>query len=420
MHKVMLVDDEPLVRASLRAMRDWAEDDFSMEADASNGLEALEALERHDPDIVLLDMHMPRCNGIEFLKSLAGRPVRPAVAVLSAYDDFALVREAFTLGACDYILKADMTGEKVLEVLRRAAAALREREEAPSTVPGPHEGIEEPSLAGGRSRRIDERLRQQILRDLLASGNPESFGPILEELDIRLRFPLRICEYRPLLPELPDEDEGGRAKENRRADTVLAYLKDALRTRKDGQFVFLPGNRGAWLAYGAENDAGSDDAEKADATSREVSDLCLQTLNIGVDWAVGERVEGLGGLPTALRNADALFSPASRPVRRAKAYIRKRYASPDLSLADAAEYAGVSRTHLSALFSKECGECFGDYLTRLRIEAARRLLEDSRLKVYEVAERSGFRSVEHFSRTFKKITGSTPNRCQGDAGRGSS
>lgn len=382
MINVLLVDDEPLVKASLRAMRDWEKDGYSLVHDAKNGLEALEKLKKGGVDIVLLDMHMPKCDGIEFLKKAAENKLDPVVAVLSSYDEFPMVREAFTLGACDYILKADMTPNRVLELLDRASAIVRDRKI-------------------GDAGADDEGLRQQILQDLLTTNNPASFAPILKNLGLDMTFPVLPCEYRPCLPDFHDE---GNINGNHRGDIVLQYIRNILESRLTGQFVFLPGYRAVWLAYGQDDQL----TDEADSVSKELSVLTGQALNITIDWAIGERVKCLEDFSITLQSLNRLFTGNSRPVRRAKKYIRKHYADLDLSLYDVALYAGVSRTHMSSLFSKENGSGFGDYLIRIRIEAAIQLLEDTQLKVYEVAETVGFRSVEHFSRTFKKETGTSP------------
>ena len=88
--------------------------------------------------------------------------------------------------------------------------------------------------------------------------------------------------------------------------------------------------------------------------------------------------------------------------------MRKQSSEPHLSLSDVAEHVYVSQWHLSKLLNRETGQSFFDLLGGIRVEQARRLLMDPALRVHEVAERTGFSDVAHFSKSFKKFTGCTP------------
>ncbi|MBW7461275.1 AraC family transcriptional regulator, partial [Paenibacillus sepulcri] len=79
-----------------------------------------------------------------------------------------------------------------------------------------------------------------------------------------------------------------------------------------------------------------------------------------------------------------------------------------LTLTSVAAEVGLSSFYLSRLFKEETGEAFNDYLTRLRIDQAIRLLKTTTLKVYEVAERVGIPSYRYFSVVFRGITGVSP------------
>lgn len=94
-------------------------------------------------------------------------------------------------------------------------------------------------------------------------------------------------------------------------------------------------------------------------------------------------------------------------VQKAKALI-KRKLSEELSLRGIAEEIGLNHQYLSAYFKKHTGKNFSRYIAEKRIALAQKHLRDSRLKVYEVAELSGYRSLTHFTNAFKEIAGCTP------------
>ena len=134
-------------------------------------------------------------------------------------------------------------------------------------------------------------------------------------------------------------------------------------------------------------------------------------LNIGATVRFSDVVElGQGVSPADLCRALAAGrSRPSRLVARAREYILRNYHDHALHLPELSRHLGVTPNHLSALFARETGRSFRDYLALVRIEAAKRLLADSSLKVWEVAEKIGFLNIEHFSRVFKRLTGVPPH-----------
>ncbi|EXX85211.1 AraC family transcriptional regulator [Paenibacillus darwinianus] len=101
-----------------------------------------------------------------------------------------------------------------------------------------------------------------------------------------------------------------------------------------------------------------------------------------------------------------------RIVGQAVGYIEEHYTEP-LSLLQVADAVNVSRNYFSEMFKWVTGQNFIDYLIALRMKRAKELLQGSSLKVYEVAEQSGFNDVKHFSKQFKKLVGLSPAEFQG-------
>jgi two-component system response regulator YesN len=95
-------------------------------------------------------------------------------------------------------------------------------------------------------------------------------------------------------------------------------------------------------------------------------------------------------------------------VVKAREYIDSNFASVDLSLYSTAAYVGISPNHLSTVFSRETGENFIEYLTRVRVEKAKQLLRDTAMKVADIAYETGFSDPHYFSSIFKKHTGLSP------------
>lgn len=122
MRNVLIVDDDTIIRITLRSMTCWEDMGYRIAADAIHGKQALEYLKQHPVDLVITDMKMPVMDGIRLLEEFNHQENMPAVLVLSGYDDFKLVRDAFRLGAYDYLLKADLTEETLKAMLKRMEA----------------------------------------------------------------------------------------------------------------------------------------------------------------------------------------------------------------------------------------------------------------------------------------------------------
>ncbi|MCW5568872.1 MAG: response regulator transcription factor [Dokdonella sp.] len=114
--RVLLVDDEPLARERLAALLADI-DGVEIAGMAGDGLEAVAAAERLRPDLVLLDIRMPRMDGLEAARHIGELEAAPAVVFCTAYDDHALA--AFEANAVDYLLKP-IRGERLRGALERA------------------------------------------------------------------------------------------------------------------------------------------------------------------------------------------------------------------------------------------------------------------------------------------------------------
>jgi two-component system LytT family response regulator len=99
--RILIVDDEPLARARIRAFL-HAEPSVEVAGEIGDGNEALGQIQRDRPDIVFLDVQMPGCNGMQLLAELPPER-RPAVIVVTAHDRFAV--EAFAMQVVDFLLK---------------------------------------------------------------------------------------------------------------------------------------------------------------------------------------------------------------------------------------------------------------------------------------------------------------------------
>lgn len=119
MIRVCLVDDQTLVRQGIRSLLGLA-DGIEVVGEASDGAAALDVIDQTAPDVVLLDLRMPRMDGIATLRALTARGVLPPTLVLTTFDDDAAVLDALRAGARGYLLK-DVTLDQLVDAIETLA-----------------------------------------------------------------------------------------------------------------------------------------------------------------------------------------------------------------------------------------------------------------------------------------------------------
>ncbi|MDF2923289.1 MAG: two-component system response regulator [Paenibacillaceae bacterium] len=157
MTRILIVDDEILVRLSLKTLIPWSEHGFEIVGEARNGKEALELLEKDPCHIVLTDIRMPDMDGLELISRIREKWPYTRCLILSNHNDFEYVRKALRLGAVDYLLKLAWVPEELLEKCKRLQSEFRQEEE----------DLEEKHRAAFQLERLSREAREKLLRDLL-------------------------------------------------------------------------------------------------------------------------------------------------------------------------------------------------------------------------------------------------------------
>ena len=140
MKKVIIIDDEPLARSIVKTyLKDFP--DLEIVAECNDGFEGVKMIAEHQPDLIFLDIQMPKINGFEMLELI---PERPSVIFTTAFDEYAL--KAFETHALDYLLKPFPR--------ERFDAAIDKWRKA-----GPAAGQKTEALAEQENKQPDERLR---------------------------------------------------------------------------------------------------------------------------------------------------------------------------------------------------------------------------------------------------------------------
>ena len=117
--RVLIVDDQMLMRQGLQTLLDL-ENDIQVVGQASDGTEAVAIVAQTKPDVVLMDVRMPRLNGVEATRQIRGQTPQTQVIILTTFDDDEYVFEGLRAGAMGYLLK-DVSAEDLTDAIRRVA-----------------------------------------------------------------------------------------------------------------------------------------------------------------------------------------------------------------------------------------------------------------------------------------------------------
>ncbi len=384
MTEILIVDDEPLVLLTVKSLCSWEGRGIRIAGEAQNGKAALEFLQNNPSvDIVITDVDMPVMDGLELSERMREGGYEQAVIFLSSYSNFEYVRRAFKAGACDYILKSELDEGRLTSLIRKVTD--RKNEET------------HPDAAGAADFALLEGLRDSFFRDM-AEGPVPLLAERFASCRFNAAFPFHFMILRP--GDMP-------VVRKRYESNLYAFQK----TVADLLSHF---------AGGADGDCGAlsfdqywvfmQDPGKMEKAFDRFYEASWSYLDIGFERRTGGVIARVEDLPELFVSCMRGFVPPSRIVVRTRRYIREHYHESGMDLSRIAEYTEVSKNHLSWEFARETGETVTDFITRTRMDEAKKLLLETNLRTYEIAEKAGYANVETFCRAFKKATGTSPRQ----------
>jgi two-component system response regulator YesN len=460
--KVLVVDDDKLVRQGLISAMPWAEFEMTVVGEASNGEKALEFLERHEVDLLLTDLAMPVMSGIELMRAV--RPKYPSlyIVVLTLHQDFEYIQEALRLGAIDYIAKVQLERERfdavlgrvhqrILEERRSRGAALsdvydaglgyalfardgetvdpaeplvREAPFAEAVCEEVEDGLwlwtcgvlaapDEAALASW-SRRLGQRDGWLLLRVAGLSGKRRTaVHRWLRAYRAREYF----YAYEPdhgyveaTADQLasPSPDPGESVASSLRDEWLsLEWLReeeaafaDRLRRLRDAR---LPAARLSTILFVVESEWSRVFAAVPSERARPPLPEPLEHWSGAEAWFRDVRRW------TAEATGASLYSPeVAAAVMRAIAIVKDEWNGPLLA-ADVAKRVNMSRSYFSQCFRDIGGKPFNEFVRALRMEKAKEYLLHTAKSIQWIAEQTGYQDEKYFSRLFREHTGLLPS-----------
>lgn len=448
MIKVYVVDDEKLVRRGIIGLIDWERYGMEVVGDTGSSEEALDFLRRQETDILFSDLEMPGLSGIAFLQEV--KKIRPGIqiVVLTMHQEFELIQQALRLGILDYVTKAQIEDENVDAfmdgVIRRYSEKKRQevqQEKRADTsevyiwILSDRRDTEKAEMELRENHFNVERLGEHclilpgtsniiLLKSIIERWDRENctllelkqvlgipYDRIREKMDTiigRRLFQDRIkgcfC-YSYQFPQLQEEVRGCGRKEALQICTEMCFMTDS-RCYEEGMEKIKKAElsveeRIAVFYHFA--------LHWAEFSGKEISGYFEETGGFvwwyqWKEWfdEVRALVLGrIGGMDEKLATMEA--------IHEAMQYIRD-HMDQDVTLEELLRLTGMSKSYFSKKFKAVTGKTFVTYLNDLRIESAKKYLEETDQPVYWIARQVGYADERYFRRIFRERTGENPKK----------
>lgn len=379
--KVLIVDDELIVRKGLRATVPWERYGMEVVADASNGLKGWDAFLAHQPDVVITDIVMPKLNGLELARRIKQAAGGTQILLLSCHEDFSYAQQGFRLGASGYILKTNMDEEEMGYYLSQFQEQYLQRYGGLPKGTETHGGDEARQAhigawLGGFSSGIEQQVQQWFDDDWSWMGRGCSI------------FLIR-CGEGADMPERSD------------LEMVLhdtGTPSESIRCGKARTFLLC----------------------RPEAVERVVCRLkALKAKHSKLIWQVHAPVASVQEwIDTVLSlyqqdelrtRYDQWGEPWPEPIMKAVGILSSERGNT-LSVAEVADEVGLSRSHFSTLFKRTVGENFIDFQSKIKLHKAEHMLSGTLMSVSEISDQLGMVDANYFSKWFKRCTGLTPSQ----------
>lgn len=348
--KLMIVDDEKLLRSGFRHMTDWESKGIQIVGEAINGEDALNKLENIQPDVVLTDINMPVMNGIDLTKQIKAKYPHIIVIILSGYDDYKYIRESMKYGASDYLLKASIDVDGIYEMLHK----------------------------------LNISNNDAFL--LNASTIGTDMEPILQFDKEKILNHLELQQFKNLKIYITEAVK-------RTSQKDIPLLQDSLRDL----FFFIHFH-----------------LDRLNLLSKYFEKRkYINNSSVGLITDLAKAIEWISILIDEIEKSCETASPKHKDkIKKVIDIINKQYHEPKLTLSSIAQDLYVNKNYLCDIFKLETGTTINQYISDIRINSAKELIRKSQMTLNDISEKVGYSDYNYFSRVFKKKMGLTPSSYQ--------
>lgn len=451
MYKVLVVDDDHLVRKGFIAMMPWHRHGFEVVGEAGNGSKALEFLRDHPIDLLITDLEMPVMSGVDLMRQVKALYPNMYTVVLTFHEEFEFVQEALRLGALDYITKIELEHEQMDEVLTRIAGRIREQASRAANRSRYVAADHAYSLASVGCGEEDSWMAELCNSlQLAASRLEDGLWWIEGEGDEESALAAVECALASRPAWACTRWTGTRGIERewiyqalrgyREGPLYYLYRKDLRRFEHSVEWLRqrqakaakpkLSEIGGRWLTLDWMIDDAAFQRMTLELAERQLPATWLESLFYAAvgQWermlafSFGEVdfsrfrcwqdwVDWLGGVRRSVQGSVQKF-PYSEEVTASimkSVEIIRSGLQGELHLPEVASEVNMSRSYFSRCFRDIVGRTFHEYVRDLRIDHAKALLRQTNRSIGWVAAQSGYPNEKYFAKVFRELTGMLPS-----------
>lgn len=417
--KILIVEDDYIVRKGIILSLDWEKEGFEICGEAANGVQGFERVQETQPDIILTDIRMPVEDGLSFSQRVREQFPDTQIVILSGYEDFAYAKKALKIGVFDYLLKPVNAEELLSTVIHLREKIIKQREEYNKELY--RQSFVEENYGDVRNNI----LNSLIVEDLSNEGQAEKVLGRLNKLGMKLNtgnFQITLISVQDFLVFTRDCVEKRKTLIQKIEEMIGAILHltedDFVFHDKNMNFVVLL--QQIWIQE-----------EWLQALHREMKESCGFDITIAAGLVKHEIVEIQNSYREALL---ALRRRAYLPgqyiihyaedmnkqnpmIQKAIKYIENHFAE-EIRIEQVVAELYVTPNYFSQIFKSETGVNYSDYLNQYRVERAKDYLENTEFKVYQVSEKVGYQNYKYFHTVFRKYAGCSPKEYRNRLGAG--
>lgn len=387
MYRLIIVDDEYLFRKKLIGMIDWAFYGFEVAGVFGSGQKAIDFLKDNNVDIIISDIRMNRVSGLDIVKYVHDNLPYIKVILISGYQDFEYAKAAINYGVSDYLTKP-VGKESVIKTLEKIKNELEKE----------------------RNRFFSYLAVRQAFIDLMHNGETQISQQNLLSAGIQIQFDntkymlcvAEIQNFEEYISTYPYGKEG--------LYNTICYI--ITREYNGIYFSVLNVKENSIIIAAIKDNTEQElfEKEAGKALERAIGELSnILKINMSEKRTeFSKSASEFGGIYFEMvKNEKDEKEHSESAVEKAIKYMNENY-QKDICQDDIASYVGLSVYHFSRIFKSATNEKFIDYLTKLRMENACRLLVSGDEKISEIGKMVGYINYSTFHRVFKAYTGYAP------------